>query len=411
LLPIDRAITARMTRRHFLLKTAAGALSISAPGIRRARAAPMSPLEAELASWEEFGWHWTGSPAQKASADWLAQSASASGMRCEVQSFDIDLLSVRSCLVQDEHHRAVGLPVINHGTTTAVGISGKLALPPAEGDIALLALAPQTRIEQALAANATSASGAAYRAVVIVTTGAAPGLAPLDCISKSMSLPVVQISSEELPWLSAAAEHNQNITLVADFDRDGGTGQNVIAVKPGLDPQATPLVVATSVSGWGPCVGERGGDAVIWLKVAAALGESPPQRPVVMVALSGDELGGIGREAFSNHFSDLAPHAIGWLELGANLGARYSTIQLEADQSTLGDLLARRMSLEGLRFDRRASAPEMASERAVSRVGIKASPAPLFHLPGDRLPGAVDLRVLGLLGAACAKTVVEFTQA
>jgi hypothetical protein len=370
----------------------------------------MSPLESELSEWEAFGWHWTGSAAQKSSAEWLAQKASSAGLRCELQTFDVDVLSVATCVVQDDHHIAVGLPLLNHAATSPAGLAGKLALPPAEGDIALLALPPQTRVEQALAANLTAKSGAAYSGFVIVTTGAAPGLAPLDVQGKALPLPVVQVSSDALSWLSAAADHNANVTLVADFTRDTGTGQNVIAVKRGLDINATPMVVATAMSGWGPCVGERGGDAAIWLQVASALAESPPQRGVVMVALSGDELGGVGRDAFNRHFSELAPHAIGWLELGANLGARYSTVQIEADDSPLGDILARRMTLEGIRFERRKAAPDNAPDRVVTRVGIKASPAPLFHLPGDRLPGAVDLRALGSIGAACAKTVVEFAQ-
>jgi hypothetical protein len=399
-----------VTRRRFLLQGAAGALALSSGWPLPSRAQTMTPLESQLSDWEAFGWHWTGSPAQKASAEWLAQSASSAGLRCEVQTFDVDVLSVATCVVQDEHHAAVGLPLLNHAATPSSGLSGKLALPPAEGEIALLALPPQAHVEQAIATNLTAKSGAAYSGFVIVTTGAAPGLAPLDVLAKPMPLPVVQVSSDALSWLSAAADRNATVTMVADFARDSGTGQNVIAIKRGLDINATPMVVATSISGWGPCVGERGGDAAVWLQVAAALAESPPQRGVVMVALSGDELGGVGRDAFNHRFADLAPHAIGWLELGANLGARYSTVQIEADESPLGEILARRVTLEGVRFERRKSSPDNAPERVVTRVGIKASPAPLFHLPGDRLPGAVDLRALGSIGAACAKTVVEFAQ-
>jgi hypothetical protein len=399
-----------MTRRRFLVRGTAGALALACPWPAFSSENTMSPLEAQLADWEAFGWHWTGSPAQKETAEWLAQKASAAGMRCEVQTFDVSLPTVRACVVQDAHHNAVGLPLSNHAATSAAGLSGKIALPPAEGDIALLVLAPQARVEQALAANLTSRSGASYAGVVIVTTGAASGLAPLDVQMKTMPLPVVQVSSDALSWLSAAADHNESVTMVADFEREEGSGQNVIAVKRGLDATSTPMVVATAISGWGPCVGERGGDAVIWLQIAAALNEAPPQRSVILVAFSGDELGGVGRDAFQNHFTDLAPHAIGWLELGANLGARYSTVQIDADESPLGEILARRMTLEGVRFDRRKSAPDNAPDRVVTRVGIKASPAPQFHLPADRLPGAVDLRALGAVGAACAKAVVEFAQ-
>jgi hypothetical protein len=137
------------------------------------------------------------------------------------------------------------------------------------------------------------------------------------------------------------------------------------------------------------------------------LGSVRPQRGVVMLAADGEELGGLGRSAFLSHYADLVAHAPAWLELGANLGSRDSTLSLQGEEQVLEGLIAKRLAVENLRFERRATMPEDVPLGPAVRLALHASPAPQFHLPGDLLPSAVDLRTLGALGAALARSVVE----
>jgi hypothetical protein len=371
-------------------------------------AVPLSPLEQRLASWEEFGWHWTGSSVQQASAEWLAHEAGNAGMHCEVQTFPFSRTQVEVCSLNDDQHHEIGLPLFNHPNTPASGLTGIIAVPPAAGDIALLMLSPQARVEDALAAALANApKGGSYRAAIVVTTGALPGLAPLDVVPRPMPLPVIQVSSEALGWINQAVAAQHRVTMLSRITQIDGTGRNVVAVHAGEDPQAAPLVVSTGMSGWGPCTGERGGPLSIWLQICAGLSVALPQRGVVMFAADGEELGGLGRSAFLSHYSELVAHAPAWLELGASLGSRDSTLQLQGEEHPLEGIIAKRLTLENLRFERRGTVPEDVPAGPAVRLALHASPAPQFHLPGDQLPTAVDLRTLGALGAALARSVAE----
>jgi hypothetical protein len=372
----------------------------------RAAAAALSPLEQHLADWEAFGWHWTGSSVQEKSAEWLAHQASGSGMRCEILPFAFTRTQVDQCHVEDEHHRTLGLPLFNHPGTPAPGINGVLATSPDQGTIAFLTLPPQAHVEEAL----SEIDPAHYRAALIVTTGTVPGLAPLDIATNPRPLPVVQVSSEALPWLQQAKEDKRPITLVSRMSQTDGIGRNVLAALAGRNTSAPPLVISTGLSGWGPCTGERGGPLWIWLTIGAALSVAPPDRGVVLFAADGEELGGLGRSVFAERFSELTRNASMWLELGANLGARDTTLQFQAEDSSDSERFAARLELDGIRFGRRRSAPDDISSAIKTRLALRASPAPQFHLPGDLLPSSTDLPLLGRLGIAAARAVIDLTR-
>lgn len=398
----------RKTRRAFLQLGASSLALLAGARPQRARAVVLSPLEQRLATWEEFGWHWTGSSVQQSSAEWLAREAGNVGMHCEIQTFSFRRAQVDVCSLKDDDHQVLGLPLFNHANTPESGLTGVIAVPPAAGDIALLTLSPQARVEDALAAALANAPrGGAYRAAIVVTTGAVPGLAPLDMVAQPMPLPVIQVSSEALGWINQAIAGQHQVTMRSRVTEIDGTGRNVVAVHAGEDPQAAPLVVSTGMSGWGPCTGERGGPLSIWLQICAGLDVARPQRGVVMLAADGEELGGLGRSAFLSHYRELAAHAPAWLELGANLGSRDSTLQLQGEEGVLEGIIAKRLTLENLRFERRATVPEDVPAGPAVRLALHASPAPQFHLPGDQLPTAVDLKTLGALGAALARSVAE----
>jgi hypothetical protein len=373
---------------------------------RHAAGVTLSPMEQHLADWEAFGWHWTGSSVQEKTAEWLARQASGSGMRCEIVPFAFPRTQVDECHVQDQQHRILGLPLFNHPATDRAGISGLLASAPEAGDIAFLTLPPQARVEEALA----GIDPINYKAALIVTTGAVQGLAPLDIVAIKKPLPVVQVSSEALPWLQQAKSEKRPVTVVTRMSTVDGMGRNVLAAVPGRNSTAPPIVISTGLSGWGPCTGERGGPLWVWLTIAAALSAAPPDRGVVMLAADGEELGGLGRSVFAEHFAELTRNASIWLELGANLGARESTLQLQAEDGEETERLATRLDVDGIRFGRKKTAPDEIATAIKARLALRASPAPQFHLPGDLLPTSSDLPLLGRLSIATARAVIDLTR-
>ena len=391
-------------RRRQLLCAGAGMAALYP--FRHATAVALNPVEQHLADWEAFGWHWTGSAVQEKSAEWLAHQASGLGMRCEILPFAFPRTQIDQCHVQDQHHRALGLPLFNHPVTDGAGVTGVLADESQEGDIAMLLLPPQARVEEAL----VHLDPDKCKAALIVTTGAVPGLAPLDLSARKKPIPVVQVSSEALGWLQQAKADKRPVTLLARMTIADGVGRNVLAALPGRNQTAAPIVISTGFSGWGPCTGERGGPLWIWLTIGAALSAAPPDRAVILLAADGDEIGALGRANFAERFADLTRNASIWLELGANLGARETTLQLQAEDGDHTERFAARLGVDGIRFGRRKSAPEEIASTLKTRLALRASPAPQFHLPGDLLPTSTDLPLLGRLGIATARAVIELAQ-
>jgi len=70
---------------------------------------------------------------------------------------------------------------------------------------------------------------------------------------------VLQVTSEEAPFLADCVRQGANVSLTAHVARAQVQAFNVIAVVSGTDKSAAPLVVMTPRSGWWWCASERGG--------------------------------------------------------------------------------------------------------------------------------------------------------
>ena len=284
-------------------------------------------------------------------------------------------------------------------------------------DIAVLEVAPNDSHSAALAATRADAR---YRAVVVITSGGLPGLAPLNAVDlagkKPSGPPVVQVSSEERPWLHAAAAAQNIGTVNAQLQRADARARNVVAILPGSDANLAPIVIHVGASGWGPCVGERGGALMCWVTGVQFMIENRPARATVFVAASGDELGHLGIKAFEKRHPELVTHAYGWLNLGANLGAHASPLRVTGTQADWQRMALARLKIESAKLDSslddaaRLSIDGTVGPSTVPHLAFSAPPSAAFHLPQDRLPDAVDIRQVLAISRGFGRTVLELAK-
>ena len=221
-------------------------------------------------------------------------------------------------VVQDR--RVEGLPLFDGTFTNADGISGRLGPVNSDAEIGLVEAAPNTA---AAGAIGDARRQLRHKGLVFVTRGGRPGLCPsnADSFLKPFGPPVLQVSSDESAFLAEHAQRRGEVTLIAPVTRASATAFNVTATIKGRNAALVPLVVMTPRSGWYSCASERGGGIVCWLELMRTLRAAPPARDVLFVASSGHELGHLGIDAFVARRPGIVPKTVGWIHLGANIGA------------------------------------------------------------------------------------------
>jgi hypothetical protein len=393
--PEDRM---RITRRQWL---AAAAAMTAAPRLHTVSAqsrddAAAKRIAATIREFEVQGYHRTATPVDRASGEWLAEQVKSAGLKPSLEPFPIDRVDPVTAIVVAGSRRIEGVPLFDAAFTSADGVRGQLGAPGAAADVALIETAVNAAGGGALgeARRAT-----AHKAIVAITRGGRPGLCPsnADSFLSPFGPPVVQVSSDEAAFLAGHAANRGAVTLVAHVKRTDASADNVVATVDGSDAALPPLIVITPRSGWYGCASERGGGIAVWLEMMRALRASRPKRPVWFVASSGHELGHLGINAYIDRRPGIVTNAVGWLHLGANVGAatdKANTVQASEDR--LDSLLSAAMAAAGLHVDRRAPRGRVPSGEAeaihrrggryVSIIGANA----LFHNPEDRGPGAID---------------------
>src|SRR5712691_1175736 len=188
---------------------------------------------------------------------------------------------------------------------------------------------------------------------------------------------------------------------------------NVVATLLKSGAAGSPLVVMTPRSSWWQSTAERGGGLVAWLESLPALVVAPPARPVVFTANSGHELGHLGLDDFLARRPGWEGPA-SWVHWGANLGAAGGTLALVSPDDDLRELAAAELTRAG---QPHTAAPKTlvpsGETRDIHRKGGRyltlVGNNPLFHLPQDRWPEAVDLDAVTRIGAA-ARIVVSLAR-
>jgi hypothetical protein len=229
---------------------------------------------------------------------------------------------------------------------------------------------------------------------------------------------VLQVASDEAPFLAECARQGTKALLTAHAKRTRTQAFNVTTVVSGTNKGAAPVVVMTPRSGWWSCASERGGGLACWLEIMRATRAAKPARDVLFVASSGHELGHLGLDAFIERRLGLVPTAKAWIHLGANIGAAQGPgNNLQASDDEMESMMAQAMTKAGLRIDRRlprGAVPRGEAEnvhrgggRYISIIGSN----DLFHNTSDRGPDTVDLNVIERFAGAFATVATTLGRA
>ena len=381
-------------------------------------------------TFENQGFHRTGTSVDRASANWLREEALQAGLTASLESFSIQRVDLLSAALAGGR-RIEGIPLFDAAFTNEQGVRGRLGPLESDAEIGLAEAIPN-------AAGAGALGDARrenrHRAIICVTRGGEPGLCPSngDAFLRPFGPPVLQVGSELGSWLQEQAQRRVDVQVLAHVKRTPVEAFNVTAKVTGADPGLPPLVIMTPRSGWYWCASERGGGLACWLELMRVLSQVKPARDVVLVASSGHELGFLGINAFVDRSPRIVSNSVGWIHLGANIGAAKSaksqprtidrtsgippdasvpqsvgnTVQASDDQ--IERMLVQAMASTGLAIDVRmprnrvpggeAEVVHRGGARYVSVIGSST----MFHNPSDRGPGVVDVRAIAAFVEAFA---------
>jgi len=151
-----------------------------------------------------------------------------------------------------------------------------------------------------------------------------------------------------------------------------------------------------------------------------ALIASPPVCDVAFTANSGHELGHLGLDEFMTRRPGWErPVAAGgaiWVHYGANIGAVGGKLSIQSASDDLRALTAAELTRAGQQPDNmepKTLAPN-GETRDIHRAGgcyvTLVGSNPLFHLPQDRWPHAVDAGAVARIAAATSRLVMTLTR-
>src|SRR5262249_25725825 len=195
---------------------------------------------------------------------------------------------------------------------------------------------------------------------------------------------------------------------------------NVVVRISGQDRTRAPVVIMTPRSSWWQSTAERGGGLVCWLESLRALVASPPPCDVIFTANSGHDLGHLGLDDFMARRPRLErPVAEGgaiWVHYGANIGAVGGEFSIQSMSDDLRALTAAELTRAGQKPDHIApkTLVPAGETRDIHRAGgcyvTLVGSNPLFHLPQDRWPHAVDASAIARVAAAATRLVLGLTR-
>lgn len=346
-----------------------------------------------IGEYEAQGYHRTATAVDDESGRWLADQVRQARPPAALEPFPVNRVDLQTCTCTVADRRIEGLPLFDAAFTSPDGVRGRLGELGSDAEIGLVEtgvpLAGGKLLDETRLANR-------HRAIIAVTKGNTPGLCPRNAVAFSSPFgpPVLQVSSEEGPWLAEQAKKRAQAIVVAHVTRTEATATNVTAELKGTDPTLAPLVVITPRSGWYTCGSERGAGIACWLEIIRGMATTRTRRSVLFVATSGHELGHLGIDAFIARHAGIVQNAIAWLHLGANIGAATAPtdVLLQATDTELDHAVTDALKSVGIKVGQRKesdSVPKGEAE-AVHRGGGRYAAVicgnKLFHNIADRGP-------------------------
>ena len=400
-------------RRHLIAASAAAVLAASG-----SRADAMNEAEIRAAewlrAWDSQGIHRTATAGDEAGAAWLAAEAERAGATVRREAFRLDRIDPQRGFVEIDGQRIEGLTMFDAPDTPFGGVEGLASRPDGEAFVALTEFSPLVVYTPDFIHLRQSTR---VRAIVAVTRGGAPGLALLnaEAFRKPYGPAILQVPSEAGEVLQAAFARGAGFRVVAESRRVPAEAQNLVVTIPGKDPSRAPLVVMTPRSSWWQSTSERGGGLVCWLESLRALIAEPPSRDVVLTANSGHELGHIGLDDFLARRPGWERSAT-WVHYGANIGAAAGLLSAVSPNDDLRNLVAESFAATGApapAFAPKETTPNGESRdihRAGGRYVTLVGTNPLFHLPQDRYPAAVDTQAAARFAASASRMVIALSR-
>ena len=372
-----------------------------------------------LVEWDSQGVHRTGTAVDEASAAWLARETAALGIEASVEEFTLDRLDPVECFLELGGRRVEAVPVFDAPATDPEGVVGRLGPIGGAAEIGVAELSPGAvytgRFERLRRQTG-------HCALVVLCAGERPGMGLLNAESfrESYGAPALHVSSIERPALEEAMRQGGSVRLVSCSRRTPARAVNLVLSLSGTQRKSPPLVVMTPRSSWWQSTSERGGGLVCWLESLRALIAAPPVGPVVFTANSGHELGHLGLDDFwARRAGWERPTAQGgatWLHFGANIGAAGGALSLMSNDDALRELAAAELTEASeppysvAPKTRVPSGETRDIHRAGGRYLTVIGSNPLFHLPQDRWPHAVDLGVVTRAAAVAARIAMALTR-
>jgi hypothetical protein len=375
-----------------------------------------------LAAWDGQGTHRTATVGDDAGAEWLAREAAALGVpgavRVAIEEFALDRLDPAEAFLEIAGERIAAVPAFDAPPTDASGVTGRLGLAGGAAEIVVAELSPRA-VYSGEYAQLRRAGG--HRGLVILCTGDNSGMGLLNAeqFRKPYGAPAIHVASEARQALLAAALHGAPARLVGDSRRTPARARNVVARLTGNERAGPSIVVMTPRSSWWQSTAERGGGIVSWLETLRALVSAPPARPVIFTATTGHELGHLGLDDFlarrlgwDRPVYDRPGREGGatWVHYGANIGAAGGTLSLVAPDDDVRELAVADLTRAGQPHTLAPKTLVPSGEtRDIHRAGGRyltlVGTNPLFHLPQDRWPDAVDVDAVTRIAAAAARIV------
>jgi hypothetical protein len=372
-----------------------------------------------LTAWDSQGVHRTGTAGDEAGALWLTHEAAGLGVEVASEAFALDRLDPVACYLELDGERISAVPAFDAPATDADGVTGTLSLSGHDEAILVAKLAPQSvytgeydRLRR----------DTPHPALVIVCTGACPGMGLLNAerFRHPYGAPTIYVSSEAGETVLAGAAHAAPARIVAESRYVPTAARNVVVAIRGSRHNSPPMVVMTPRSSWWQSTAERGGGLVCWLESLRALIAAPPACNVIFTANSGHELGHLGLDDFMARRPGwerpMSDRGATWIHFGANIGAADGELTLQSASDDLRQLTEAELSHAGPAPGLVAPKTRVPSgetrdiHRAGGRYVTLVGSNPLFHLPQDRWPHAVETDVVTRVAAAAAALVVKLTR-
>ncbi|HET7206802.1 MAG TPA: hypothetical protein VFI95_09525 [Terriglobales bacterium] len=371
-----------------------------------------------LQAFDAQGNHRTGTAADKASAEWLADQVRQLGIEPSLEPFALSRVDPQLAYARIGNRRIDGVPMFDASFTTADGVRGRLGLLNSDADVGFAGTTAVNVAQTAEADIIPAARRSSHRAVILVTGGTRPGLflSNAPAFLNPTGPPMLQVSSVEGAWLHEQAREHAEVTVVAAIERFQTQALNVTATISGSDRSLSPLVFMAPRSGWWQSVSEQGSRLVCWLEIMRVLAAAKPARDCHFVALSGHELGFMGMTPYLERRKELINHAKAWIFLGSDIGAPRQRNLIHASDDMLEQWLVAALAKHGVAVDAKEqhSAKARGETAVIQRGGARfitlACASSVFHNVGDRWPESVDVSLIARYAKALAEGANELAQ-